>query len=103
MKNIKLPSQVDICGLKYKVVLDPTSSDGEGDIKNQTITVGTKNPARVREIFLHEVFELILHERGLHYSRYVDGNDGIRIVMDHHDFENAMKDLATALGPLFNI
>jgi hypothetical protein len=101
MKNIKLPSHVDIGGLKYKVILDPTSSDGEGAIKEQTITVGTKNPARVPEIFLHEVLELILTERGLHYSRYMDGNDGIRIVMDHHDFENAMKDLALALRPLF--
>ena len=46
------------------------------------------------ETLLHEIGEFILHTHGHRYSRYVDGNDGLRFVMDHQGYENFIKELS---------
>ena len=80
------PKSVVIAGKKYSIVLDPKRMDGEGDINTKRITVGTAIPGDSVEIFLHEVLEVILYERGHRYASYAEGNDGLRFVMTHHDF-----------------
>lgn len=94
---MKFPSKVLISGVTYTVSLDKTRGDGECDLSSKHITIGIVCPSEAREIFFHEVFEATLHERGHRYMRYEQGNDGLRFVMDHHDFENVCKDLIVAL------
>lgn len=94
---MKIPKHIIISGKKYTVVLDPKRADGEGDLVKKQITVGTAIKGDAVEIFLHEVLEAILYERGHRYTCYAEGNDGIRFVLSHHEFENAVKDLAQAL------
>ena len=97
---MKLPKHIQICGLKVPVLQDPLRSDGEYDMDKRVITVGTQSPALAPEIFLHEVLEAILHERGLRFSLYTEGNDQLRFVFDHHEYENLVKDIIAAFPNL---
>lgn len=92
----KFPKTVKICGHTYTVLLDKTRADGTGSPSDKVIVVGTANPREAREIFIHEVIESILFERGHRYASYSEGNDGLRFVMDHHEFENICKDVLAA-------
>lgn len=93
---MKLPKTVKICGHTYTVKQDKTISGGHGIPAEKTITIGTACPQESREIFIHEVMEAILYERGHRYTCYAEGNDGLRFVMDHHEFENICKDILAA-------
>lgn len=95
---MKLPKKINICGKPYTVRLDPNRADGEGDLIKKIITVGGASKGDIPEIFLHEVLEAILFERGHRYASYAEGNDGLRFVMSHHDFENVVKDLSGAIS-----
>lgn len=93
---MKLPKFVNICGHKVPVLTDPDRGDGEYDMTSKIITIGTASPASVPEIFLHEVLEAILHERGHRFSLYTEGNDQLRFVLTHLEFENVCKDILAA-------
>lgn len=96
----KLPKFVQICSIKVQVIQDPTRVDGEYDCHEKIMTIGTSSPAQVPEIFAHEILEAILYERGHRFSLYSEGNDQLRFVLDHHEFENFVKDVLVAFPNL---
>lgn len=96
-----LPKTVNICGSDCKVELDKNSSGGEYRFHDGRIKIGTQKPKSVVEIFLHEVIEGILHERGHRYTKYEDINDGIVFTFNHNEFENWVKDLSAAIQSQF--
>ena len=95
-----LPKHIQICSLKVLILQDPRRVDGEYDCNKKVITIGTGSPAQVPEIFLHEVLEAILYERGHRFTLYAEGNDQLRFVMDHKEFENVVKDICAAFPNL---
>ena len=94
---MKLPRYVILSGKKFKVTVDLTRDDGECDLENMIMTVGGKNPGDLLENFMHEAFETILVIRSNRYTVYAEGNDKIKFVLDHAEFENAVKDFALAM------
>lgn len=94
---MKLPKSLLICGKKRKITYDPKSSGGECDLTTGDIKVGTSNKDSILEILIHEIAEFILHSQGHRYSRYEDGNDGLRFVLDHHAYENFIHELAAVV------
>ncbi len=93
---MKLPKHIQICGLKVQIVQAPNRVDGEYNCNTKVMTIGTGSPAQVPEIFMHEVLEAILYERGQRFSLYTEGNDQLRFVLTHHEFENFVKDVIIA-------
>lgn len=93
----KKPNELIIFGKRRKITYDSTSEGGSCELATGNITVGTANPREWFAILVHEIQEFILHHLGHRYSRYVDGNDGLRFVMTHHDFEVYSEELAAVL------
>lgn len=93
----KKPTELIICGKKRKITYDPSEAGGSCDLATGNITVGIANPGEGFGILLHEIAEFILHTHGLRYSRYTEGNDGLRFVMSHHEFERFAEELAAVL------
>jgi len=92
--------QVTISSVKYEVRYDPKSGGGVTDLDNKIITVGTAHKKDTRNILYHEAVESIMHERGLRYTRYEDGNDGVRFILSHTEFENLIADLLVVIDEL---
>jgi len=84
---------INICGVDYKVYCSPSVSGGVTDLTEKTISVSTASPKDITNILFHEIGEAILHERGLRYTRYEEGNDGVRFLLTHHEFENVIADI----------
>jgi len=97
---MKLPKTVEICGMTYEVKTDKTSCDGSGSTTNPHIIVGTesKNKERYWEIFLHEVMEVAACERSYRYGSGL--SSGSMFVMNHKEFDNYARDVATAIRPM---
>jgi hypothetical protein len=93
----KKPDTLIICGKKRRITYDPSEAGGSCELATGNITVGIANPADWYEILIHEVGELILHTHGHRYSRYTEGNDGLRFVFDHLGYENFIQELAAVL------
>ena len=91
------PTNLLISSVNYKVTYSPKTGGGMSNLTDKIITIGCANKAEVPNILLHEALESILHERGLRYTRYEEGNDGIRFVFSHHDFENLVADLLVVM------
>lgn len=100
---IKLPKKVTVSGVLYTIHADPKHSGGITDLKEKTIIIGTEIPTMVEEILFHEIFEAILHERGNRFTLYEEGNDKIKFVLDHSEFENVCKDLLFSLKDIKKI
>jgi uncharacterized protein YpbB len=94
---MKLPRAVILSGKKFKVTVDASRDDGECDLENMVMIVGGKNLSDILENFMHECFETILVIRSNRYTVYAEGNDKIKFVLDHAEFENAVKDFALAM------
>lgn len=97
---MRLPKTVQISGITYPVKIDNKSYDGSGSTANPHIVVGTKskNNERCLEIFIHEVMEVAACERGYRYGGGVSG--GSMFVMNHNEFDNFSRDVATAIKPI---
>lgn len=97
---MRLPKTVQISGITYHVKLDKTSYDGSGSTANPHIVVGTKsrNGERYWEIFIHEVMEVAACERGCRYGGGI--SSGSVFVMNHNEFDNFSRDVATAIRPI---
>jgi len=93
-----LPSELNICGVVYQIKLSPKTAGGETDIGEKVIIIGTKNKKEILNIFYHEIGEAIGHERGVRYTRYQDGNDGVRFLLTHHEYENIIADIIAVVG-----
>ena len=99
-KMLKLPKKLQISGMTYLVRADKTSYDGGGSTASIGIIVGTKskNAEREWEILLHEVMEIAACERGYRYGSGT--SKGSVFVMNHAEFDDYSKDIATAIRPL---
>ena len=95
-----MKKQVTISSVKYEVRYSPKSGGGVTDLDNKIITVGTAHKKDTRNILYHEAVESIMHERGLRYTRYEDGNDGVRFILSHTEFENLIADLLVVIDEL---
>lgn len=97
---MRLPKTVQISGITYPVKKDKSSYDGSGSTANPHIVVGTKskNSERFLEIYIHEVMEVAACERGYRYGRGISG--GPVFVMNHNEFDNFSRDVATAIKPI---
>jgi hypothetical protein len=96
---MNIPSKLLICGKEHKVIIDKESSGGWFDEGKVAIGIGTKYPAEVPEILLHEIIEAIYAIRNLRYTKQhaqPDNGDYI-FVFDHELFEQSVKDIAAAL------
>jgi len=96
--DMNFPARLDICGVTYAVKLSPKLGGGETDVKEKIIVVGTKNKKEVLNILFHEIGEAIGHERGVRYTRYEEGNDGVRFLLTHHEYENVIADIIAVVG-----
>lgn len=97
------PKQLVICGKPRKITYNTKREDGECDLATGSIIVGTANKSELLEILIHEVCEFILHIQGHRYQRYDEGNDGLRFVMDHHQYENFITELSAVLDQLYRV
>lgn len=95
-----MPKTLLIAGIAYSIKYNPSLSGGETDISNKVITIGTRNKKNIYNILLHEIGEAVLHERGLRYTRYEEGNDGVRFIMTHHEYENLISDIVDIIPRL---
>ena len=100
----KLPTKVMICGRTFRIYYHSGEGGcgghfdcGAGIIR---ISAGGAPDDLIYQILVHEVVESILTERNLRFA-IMTGMDehqnmGLRFVMDHQQFEDAAKDIATA-------
>ena len=97
---MKWPKTLIICGKKRHITYKPDDEGGLCDLVTGNITIGTATKEDVLETLMHEVGELILHTHGDRYSRYVEGNDGLRFVMDHRGYEAFIRELTLVVEQL---
>jgi len=95
-----MKNKATISSVKYEIKYDPKMAGGITDLSNKVITVGTANKKDIRNITYHEAVESIMHERGLRYTRYEEGNDGVRFILSHTEFENLIADLLVVIDEL---
>lgn len=96
---MKLPKTINICGIPYKIVLNPEGNGGSVDYEKVTITIGTQYPLDVAEVLLHEVIEATMVVRNLRYAleREECSNDDYLFSFNHKEFEQLMKDVSASL------
>ena len=96
---MRLPKSILICGIPYKVVLDPESNGGGVDYQKATVTIGTEHPAEVPEVLLHEVMEATMVIRNLRYAleREDCTNDDYIFNFNHKEYEQFVKDVAASM------
>ena len=96
---MRLPKAVQIAGITYKVEKKQDGDGGSFNIAKQLITVGVKTQRddRIFQIFLHEVFEVLLIERRL---RLTNSDNQFCFILSHQDMENFAGDIATVILPL---
>ncbi len=95
----RFPKTVNICGKTYSVKTDKSRWGGRVQTGSQQIVVGTSRDQSAQRIFttyIHEVIEAVTLERKL---RYESSDDEIMFVMTHKQFDNSVKDVATAILP----
>ena len=97
---LKIPSSILICGIPYKVKVDPSHDGGEFSEEDRTIIIGTSNPDKVSNIFLHEVIESIAAIRDLRYIKQrAEVNNGDYLFSFGHDsYEQLIADVAASLA-----
>jgi hypothetical protein len=100
---MKRPSKVIIGGLEYSIKYDPKRSDGAFFGNKYQIIIGTKYVQDVRGIFLHEIIEAIITERGFRWRMYNDSNEKMLFAFNHSEFEAIVRDVALALKDTLNI
>ena len=96
----KLPIEITIMGTKCKISCQPDSAGGTTDLTTGAIVIGGRVAKDMGETLIHEIAEYILHLQGHRYARYEDGNDGLRFIMDHHNFEMFALELTNVMRQL---
>lgn len=86
-----------ICSVQYKLIYTDKIDGGETELTNKIIKVGTKNKGLFKEILFHEIGEAVMYEIGCRFTLYEEGNDRIKFVMSHLEFECFCKHLMQAL------
>jgi len=95
---MKLPKTVIISGYKWNVIQESKACGGSFNNNEKSIYIGSKIDNEKVEIFLHEIIEAILSERGKRYCIYGNGiNDRVLFSFYHYEFENIIKDIMCAI------
>ena len=96
---MRIPAEIEICGKKNSVILDPTSNGGAFDEGKGIMIIGTGNKSDIPEVVLHEIVEAILVTRLMRYAieRQEPENGDYMFVFNHSQYELFCKDLAKAL------
>jgi hypothetical protein len=99
---MQIPTQVNICGKPFKVVKINKSNGGYFDEAKGEIGIGIMHKADISENIIHECLEGILAIRDLRFAlEKADPQSGdLVFVLNHQQFEQAVKDLASALRGL---
>lgn len=98
---MKLPRVVTIVGLEYKVIADKDKTGGWFNTGAKEIHIGTKIKSDIKRIFVHEVLEAILTERGNRYTLYGNGtNDRLLFSFYHYEYEQIVDELVYSLKSL---
>ena len=97
---LKLPKQLLICGKTCDITYSTEAGGGSTDLSTGAITIGAGIPSEILEVLLHEASELILYSLGHRFTRYEEGNDGIRFVLSHHDYENFIRELTFVIDQI---
>lgn len=93
-KMMKIP----ISGGQWEVKTKSDLYGGAFTSGTQEIVVGIGVPKMVPTIFLHEILEAILTERGHRFTTNPEeGNGGMLFSFNHREFDNVTRDLALAL------
>ena len=97
--KLKIPKSIYLSGKLWRVVTNNKEGGGWFDGGKATISIGTKYPQDVEDIFIHEILEAILVERKYRYqlSRNRCDNGDLIFIFNHKEFENICADLAFAL------
>ena len=97
-----LPSNISICGKKYKIVKIKDSNGGYFNEAKAEIGIGTQYADEVRENLIHEVIEGIFAIRDLRYrlEKAEQTNGDILFSFSHYQFEQACKDISAAFKGL---
>ena len=93
---MKLPKEVIIAGRTYKVILNKNKTGASFNGNKALIEIGGKYPSDIPMLFLHEVMEAVLTERGNRYSCYTEGNEYL-FSFTHKEFENFVMDVRLTL------
>jgi hypothetical protein len=95
--------KIPIAGVEWEVHTNDLYGGGF-DSSIPALVIGKAMPKMIPTIFLHEVIESILTERGLRYKMNQDGGNGdIIFVFNHKEFDNIVRDIALALDGLLNL
>jgi len=92
-----LPKELIIAGREYKIKKNPKSAGGNGNIRDCIITIGTRLPKEIPILFIHEVLEVIMFERGVRFDHTNDLPYELLFSFNHKEYENIACDLAFAL------
>jgi hypothetical protein len=96
---MKIPKTVILCGKLFKIKQDSSSGGGWFRSDPPTISVGTKFPERISEVFLHEVIECIFAIRDMRYNlKGGQENGDLLFSFSHKEFESSVLDISHALA-----
>jgi hypothetical protein len=100
---MKKKIKISICGEDWELIFDDNKRGGCFNSSKKRIVVGNKNIQEKKTIFLHEIIEAVITNRGHRWIQYDDTNDSLLINMNHHEFENVVQDISYALKDHINI
>ena len=96
--KFKLPKKIVVAGKEYVIEEHPNEHSACAFVNPFLIKIGTKNKENTRELFLHEVVELILYQYDLRFSLGEgDAEDTHRFVFNHDEFSHVIRELACSL------
>lgn len=103
VERVVIPSSVLICGAEWDIKLNPKEGRGWFNGAKFEIGIGTKHSKDVPMIFLHEVIEAIITDRGHRYKIFHETNEKLLFSFNHAEFENIVRDIALALRDVYAV
>ncbi len=96
---MKIPTEITICGIKHKVILEPDNNGGWFNEGKKAIGIGVVRKDDIPEVILHEVLESIMAIRNMRYAkeRAEPDNGDYLFSFNHDQFEQFVKDAVAAL------
>lgn len=94
---MKIPKKIFICGAEWRIIQTNKKIGGFFRSKDKFIKVNVGSKY-INEIFLHEILEAIMANRGLRYDKYgLELQEDFKFVFSHAEFEQMVRDVAMAL------
>ena len=97
----QLPKTIQIVGLEWTIKTCEVESLGKLRCLDRVIEIDNRcDLDRQWQIFIHEVQEVIMIERGFCFESYPDGDISRHFHMTHSEFRSMGKDFADAIKQL---